>query len=58
MGLPHMTKPLARKPVPRAGVEKQIAAALGEHICRCTGYVRYYEAVRDLILADPKLTRG
>jgi len=33
-------------------------AALEKHICRCTGYVRYYQAVRDVILATPGLTRG
>jgi aerobic-type carbon monoxide dehydrogenase small subunit (CoxS/CutS family) len=47
---------LARNPVSRDGLENRIEASLGEHICRCTGYVRYYEAVRDLILADPRLT--
>lgn len=47
---------LARNPVSREGVEERIEASLGEHICRCTGYVRYYEAVRALILADPRLT--
>jgi aerobic-type carbon monoxide dehydrogenase small subunit (CoxS/CutS family) len=26
------------------------------HICRCTGYVCYYAALRELILADPKLS--
>jgi len=49
---------LARNPVPREGLEARIEAALGDHLCRCTGYVRYYEAVRDLILADPSLTTG
>jgi aerobic-type carbon monoxide dehydrogenase small subunit (CoxS/CutS family) len=48
---------LKRKPVPRAEVEATVAAALETHICRCTGYVRYYEAVRDVILATPGLTR-
>jgi aerobic-type carbon monoxide dehydrogenase small subunit (CoxS/CutS family) len=47
---------LARNPVSRDGLEERIEASLGDHICRCTGYVRYYEAVRDLILADPQLT--
>ena len=47
---------LARNPVPRTALKARIEAALGEHLCRCTGYVRYYEAVRDLILGDPKLT--
>jgi aerobic-type carbon monoxide dehydrogenase small subunit (CoxS/CutS family) len=48
---------LKRAPVRRAEVETTVAAALDRHICRCTGYVRYYEAVRDLILATPGLTR-
>jgi aerobic-type carbon monoxide dehydrogenase small subunit (CoxS/CutS family) len=48
---------LKRKPVPRAEVEATVAAALETHLCRCTGYVRYYEAVRDVILATPGLTR-
>jgi aerobic-type carbon monoxide dehydrogenase small subunit (CoxS/CutS family) len=29
---------------------------LDPHLCRCTGYVRYYEAVREVILAG--LVRG
>ena len=31
-----------------------IRKALDGHLCRCTGYVRYHEAVRDVILADAK----
>ena len=44
---------LAKKPVARADLEKTIAEALDGHLCRCTGYVKYHEAVRDVILADP-----
>ena len=44
---------LAKKKVARAELEKTIAEALDGHLCRCTGYVRYHEAVRDVILADP-----
>jgi aerobic-type carbon monoxide dehydrogenase small subunit (CoxS/CutS family) len=44
---------LAKKPVPRADLEKTIAEALDGHLCRCTGYIKYHEAVRDVILADP-----
>lgn len=25
-----------------------IDAAIGDHICRCTGYIRYYEALKDV----------
>ena len=48
---------LKRRPVLRSEVEAAVAAALENHICRCTGYVRYYQAVRDVILATPGLTR-
>ena len=45
---------LAKTPVPRAALEQTIAEALDGHLCRCTGYVKYHEAVRDVILADEK----
>jgi aerobic-type carbon monoxide dehydrogenase small subunit (CoxS/CutS family) len=45
---------LAKKPVARAELEKVIAEALDGHLCRCTGYIKYHEAVRDVILADAK----
>jgi len=43
---------LAKNPVPRTELETTIAEALDGHICRCTGYIKYHEAVRDVILAD------
>src|SRR5882757_6451893 len=43
---------LAKKPVERAALEQTIAEALDGHLCRCTGYVKYHEAVRDVVLAD------
>jgi aerobic-type carbon monoxide dehydrogenase small subunit (CoxS/CutS family) len=45
---------LARKRVPRVDLEKTIIEALDGHLCRCTGYFKYHEAVRDVILADPQ----
>jgi xanthine dehydrogenase YagT iron-sulfur-binding subunit len=49
---------LKRQPIARRDLEQTIGNALGNHICRCTGYVRYYEAVRDVILTMPEtLTR-
>jgi aerobic-type carbon monoxide dehydrogenase small subunit (CoxS/CutS family) len=43
---------LARAPVPREKLETTIAEAMDGHICRCTGYIKYHEAIRDVILAD------
>ena len=45
---------LAKKPVAQADLEKTITEALDGHLCRCTGYIKYHEAVRAVILADPK----
>jgi aerobic-type carbon monoxide dehydrogenase small subunit (CoxS/CutS family) len=45
---------LEKKRVPRVDLEKTIAEALDGHLCRCTGYIKYHEAVRDVILADPQ----
>ncbi|WP_144155039.1 (2Fe-2S)-binding protein [Paraburkholderia sp. BCC1885] len=48
---------LARQPVSRDKVEETITEALNEHICRCTGYVRYYEAVKDVVMTMPGLVK-
>jgi aerobic-type carbon monoxide dehydrogenase small subunit (CoxS/CutS family) len=45
---------LSKQRVARAELEKTITEALDGHLCRCTGYVKYHEAVREVILADPQ----
>lgn len=45
---------LAQKPIARAELPQSMLEALNGHLCRCTGYVKYHDAVRDVILADPK----
>lgn len=49
---------LKRNPVKREALEQVISEALDRHICRCTGYVRYFEAVRDLALRTPGLVKA
>jgi len=48
---------LKREPVAKSQVEAVITESLNTHLCRCTGYVRYYEAVKDVILGTPGLTK-
>jgi aerobic-type carbon monoxide dehydrogenase small subunit (CoxS/CutS family) len=44
-----LVEKLQRQPVKRSELEGEIEDALGKHICRCTGYVRYYSAARDVV---------
>ncbi len=46
---------LKRQPIPRETVDAAIEDAVGQHICRCTGYVRYHRAIRQVVLATPGL---
>ncbi len=46
---------LQKKPIPPDQVEAAIDEALGGHICRCTGYVRYFSGMKKLILSTPGL---
>ena len=55
-GATVLVERLKREPVAKSRVEAVITEALDVHLCRCTGYVRYYEAVKDLILSTPGLT--
>jgi aerobic-type carbon monoxide dehydrogenase small subunit (CoxS/CutS family) len=51
-----MVEKLQRQKVLRSELEGEIEAALGQHICRCTGYVRYYQAAK-AVLEDLGLVR-
>ncbi|MCG6902025.1 MAG: 2Fe-2S iron-sulfur cluster binding domain-containing protein [Rhodobacter sp.] len=41
---------IARAPIRAEQLDDAIADAIGEHICRCTGYVRYHEAVKGVAM--------
>jgi aerobic-type carbon monoxide dehydrogenase small subunit (CoxS/CutS family) len=49
---------LAKNPVRMDDVEAAITQSLDPHLCRCTGYVRYYQAVKALVLKTPGLVQG
>ncbi|OEZ62451.1 MULTISPECIES: (2Fe-2S)-binding protein [unclassified Duganella] len=48
---------LKRAPVSRDQIDETITESLNAHICRCTGYVRYFEAVKDVVLNTPGLVK-
>lgn len=46
---------LRQSPVNEAQLEQMILESIGEHICRCTGYARYYSAIKEVVLQTPGL---
>ncbi len=48
---------LQRQPIARDQIESYVTDSLNDHICRCTGYVRYHQAVKDVILNTPGLIK-
>jgi aerobic-type carbon monoxide dehydrogenase small subunit (CoxS/CutS family) len=57
MGAHVLMDGLRRNPVTADQVDQAIQGAVGQHVCRCTGYVRYYAAIRKVILATPGLVK-
>lgn len=51
-----LVEKLQRQPVAKSQLEQAIEDSLGHHICRCTGYVRYYSATRN-VLSDLGLVK-
>jgi aerobic-type carbon monoxide dehydrogenase small subunit (CoxS/CutS family) len=45
-------------PLPISQLDAAINNAVGQHICRCTGYERYHRAIRAVILAETGLVTG
>jgi len=43
------------QPVAHAQLDRTIEQAVGQHICRCTGYARYYAAIRAVVLDEKGL---
>lgn len=52
-----LVETLQLAPIAEHEVDAAVTAALDPHLCRCTGYVRYFEAVREVVLNTPGLVR-
>lgn len=46
---------LRAQPVRRDQLDAAIENAVGQHICRCTGYARYHQAIRAVVMAEKGL---
>jgi len=52
-----MMERLRIAPIRSSDIDKVIFENCGQQICRCTGYVRYHQAIRKVVLATPGLVR-
>ncbi|MFM7331580.1 MAG: (2Fe-2S)-binding protein [Brachymonas sp.] len=44
-------------PVQTSQLDAAIEEAVGQHICRCTGYAKYYAAIKSVILSEKGLVK-
>ena len=58
MGATVLLDQLKRSPIKRSQVDQAIQEAVGENICRCTGYKRYFSAIKEVILQTKGLTKA
>lgn len=49
---------LRRTPVAADKVDEAIMSAIGHNVCRCTGYFRYFTAVKKVVLDQPGLVKA
>lgn len=56
LGASLLMDQLRLKPIKQDQLDQVILESVGEHICRCTGYSRYYSAIKEVILNTPGLT--
>jgi aerobic-type carbon monoxide dehydrogenase small subunit (CoxS/CutS family) len=57
MATTMLIESLRSTPVAKDKLDKAIEEAVGQHICRCTGYTRYYAAIKSVILAEGGLVK-
>lgn len=55
MGILLLVDQLNVQPVKREALRAVIEEHVGDHICRCSGYVKYHEAIKDLLETTPGL---
>lgn len=55
MGITLLMDRLKRDPVKKSDLHQVILDNMGDHICRCSGYVKYYEAIKALLINTPGL---
>lgn len=55
MGATILLDELTRSPILPSQIDEKIKESLGRHLCRCTGYVRYYRAIKEVITNHPDI---
>jgi aerobic-type carbon monoxide dehydrogenase small subunit (CoxS/CutS family) len=43
---------LRERPIHKDLLDKRVLETIGDHICRCTGYHRYFKAIKDVITTE------
>ncbi len=56
LGASLLIDQLRLNPIKLDQLDRIILESVGDHVCRCTGYSRYYSAIKEVVLKTPGLT--
>lgn len=50
MGITLLIDQLKKNPIKYSDLNQVILDSMGEHICRCSGYAKYYKAIKEVLI--------
>lgn len=56
IGITLLIDQLKRNPVKQSDLNQAVLDNMGDHLCRCSGYAKYYEAIHELLINTDGLT--
>lgn len=57
MGAYALLDKLRKEPIAADKLDEAILEGVGDNICRCTGYLRYYAAIKEVVQTTPGLLK-
>ena len=55
MGITLLMDQLKRKPVKYSDLNQTVMDSMGDHLCRCSGYAKYHDAIKEVLISTKGL---
>jgi len=55
MGITLLMDQLKRNPVKYSDLNQTVMDNMGDHLCRCSGYAKYHDAIKEVLISTKGL---